>query len=185
MQLLTQELICARKHYQLKKLLLPWRWEHLSHSALFFPDQGASGQAQHQTGPVLHDAQLAHAGIWWRQQNTFASPLLLQHWYKLIATHPNRATLNDKLGMLLKHFPEQWIKRRVSSEVNRTDYFFNKKLKNFVLKNKCILVQTVQITPAASVVAPPDKGTQVCTCYSENEPLSPTETFGSYTIFCL
>lgn len=60
------------------------------------------------------------------QQNTFASLLLLQHWHKLIATHPDRATLNDKLGMLLKHFPEQWINCRVSPEVNRTDYFLTR-----------------------------------------------------------
>ena len=123
MQLLTQELICARNHYQLKKSLLSWRWEHLLHSALFFLDQGTSGQAQHQTSPVLHDAWLACAGSWFPQQTTFASLLLLEHWHKLIATHPDRATLNDKLGMFLKHFSKQWIKCRVSSEVNRTDYF--------------------------------------------------------------
>jgi len=50
---------------------------------------------------VLHDAQLAHAGSWWLQQNTFAS-LLLQDWYKLIATHPDRAALNDKAWYVLE-----------------------------------------------------------------------------------
>lgn len=120
-QLLTQELICVWNHYQLKKSLLPWRWEHFSHSELFFLDQGASGQAQQQSGPALPDKQLACAGSWWLQETTFAFLLLLKDWPKLIATHPDRATQNDKLGMFLKHFSKYWIKCGISSNVNRTD----------------------------------------------------------------
>lgn len=115
LQLLTQEVISAWKHYQLKKSLLPWRWEHLLHPALFFPDQAASGQAQQWSGPVLPNEQFACAGSWWLQQTTFAF-LLLKRWPKVIATHPDRATWNDKLGMFLKHFSKQWIKCGISSK---------------------------------------------------------------------
>lgn len=185
MQLLTQELICARNHYQLKKSVLSRRWEHLSHSALLFrPGSVSSG-----TAPDWPSALWCMACSWLDRggcSRTLLLPwkcsmILCQHWHKLTATHPDRATLNDKPGMFLKHFPERRTRSRISSEVNKTDYFSTRSQSTERTWVNCPNHPSSEHGGASR-----QWNTSLYQLLrKEDVPLSPTKTFCSYTVFYL